>query len=429
MKKKMIFLATLSLMFGCLGGCEKTEPPAQGQEKTAQNPVEQNRTEAGDDTRAGAAADLSAGEEKGDAPGGQGNDAAGENGVVSNDAAEENGGTGQNSFPAEYHNTVNGVTFDLQVEVPAQAELAHLTRDTAVRQYPDIEQAIRAYAQGKTVTDEKRDQVTEENGRNYSCYYGKYEDGSYLYLDNTFSCGASDAFEKIRSAFHVEKMWGEYNADQYLSGQEFSFATKAEALEKVTGMVASAGYELGETESVCYSLDAQTMAQQERSYDMEGNVITGQYEWDASDNGYYFFLKQMHHGLPVYFGREPFLDDGEDSMPVQAVYTENGFVRLDVTWLYTFTNGTEPVALLDFDAAVEAVASKYGDVLSEVNYLIRRATLYEMPIATQSGEYEVKPVWQFEVKESGFDSELGRDFENTLFTFIDAETGKEIVLS
>ena len=51
-----------------------------------------------------------------------------------------------------------------------------------------------------------------------------------------------------------------------------------------------------------------------------------------------------------------------------------------------------------------------------------------MPVKAADGTYEVKVIWFFETSEKGIDSETGENFEYSVYTCIDAETGEEVTI-
>ena len=51
-----------------------------------------------------------------------------------------------------------------------------------------------------------------------------------------------------------------------------------------------------------------------------------------------------------------------------------------------------------------------------------------MPVAVGVEDYELRPVWLFEIHEKGIDSETENEYETTLYTFLDAQTGEEVVV-
>lgn len=329
-------------------------------------------------------------------------------------------------FPAKYTNTINGVTFDAEVQVP-DADLNALVKCTASVQHPDTENARQTFTSGKSAVEEVEDTGKGEDGEEFVSFYGTYEDGSQLITD-TGLMYATSFFQSVYSAFRMGESY-DSNADLYSKDGSFDFMTAEQAFADVKQKINASGYSLEDLDYTYYALDAETMAEQELQLDQTGDIIEGAgRDWTDEDNCYYFFGEQICEGIPVYYGDEDFPEDYEENRPIQAVYSTRGLERLDVTKAYSFFAGDEKVELADFDTAAQSVAKKYGDILTGAAYNVTRAKLYQMPVKQKSGDYQMIVTWLFEVHETGIDSETGENFENVLYTFVNAETGEEVSL-
>ncbi|HBA70496.1 MAG TPA: hypothetical protein DCZ40_14240, partial [Lachnospiraceae bacterium] len=320
-------------------------------------------------------------------------------------------------FPENMKEIINEVEFDLKVEVPENVDLNTIKKSIAVRQIPKADNIINIFAENKNVADEYRGEFEGENSVMYDTYYAKYDDESLISIDTTLVY-STPFFEKIHSAFHVED--GElYNADKYLL-PTLNFQSPEVCFEEVKKLINQSGYELGECHYEYFSLDYNTMQQEESHVEMEGkNIESEKSIWTEEDDCYYFFAEQLHDGIPVYFGEQDFPQDSIENRPIQAVCSKDGLKRLDVAKVYTFETTDENIKLKQFDEIAQKVADKYGNILTGAKYTATRAKLYQMPVKTSAGKYEVKTVWLFEVFETGIDSETGEDFKNVLYTCID----------
>lgn len=328
-------------------------------------------------------------------------------------------------FPKSYKNIVNNVLFDLNVEVSEKADLENLVQYYAKRQYPDSEAVRTVFTPKKTIQEENKSIGTGEDGGKFENVYRKFEDGSSLATGNTFLY-ATPFNEDVHNAFRFTETFL-CNADRYSQDEVFAFASPDEAFQEITEKINASGYTLGEMEYVYYALDAVTMEKEEVEYSKSGEMIEGAgREWTEEDNSYYIFAEQMLGGLPVYCGYQDFPEDSLENKPIQALYSSRGIERLDVFQIYTFTGTEEKLYLSEFDKAIECVAYKYGNILTDAEYVVTRAKLYWKPIKAASGNYYLRPVWLFEVHETGNDSETGENFENVIYTFVDAVTGEEV---
>lgn len=328
-------------------------------------------------------------------------------------------------LPQSMDQEINGVGFKLEkIEIPENLDLNNIKKSTANRQIPDIENTIKTVGEGKNSLEEYKDQFEGENGVKYDTYYVKYEDGSLISIDTTLVY-STPFFEKIHNSFRIENT-SLYNAEQYTI-RTHEFNTAEGCFDEIKTKICSCGYQPGNCNYEYYALDFDTMQQEELLMDKSGeeNVLEND-NWSSEDNCYYFFAEQIHDGIPVYTGEQDFPSDDLSNRPIQAVYSKDGLKRLDITKLYTFENLDESVTLKNFEDITNKVAEKYGNILTNAKYTVTRAKLYQMPEKAENGEYEVKVVWLFEIKESGTDSETGENYENTLYTCVDVETGEEV---
>ncbi len=323
-------------------------------------------------------------------------------------------------IPEQFNETINGVNFALKPEIPENLDLAGIKRSTAEKQVPDLEQVISITAENRTVEKESKDKTEGENGVIYDSYYAKYSDGSMVSANTTLTY-ATPFFEKIHNAFRLEEA-GKY------SKSELAFQSPENCFQEIQKSLNQFGYESDGFHYDYYALDYQTMQQEEVQLDKSGEVLGTKSEWSADDDCYYFYMEQIQEGIPVFYGEQDFPADSLENRPIQAVYSGDGLERLDVYKLYQFHTEDERVSLKDFGDIAQKVADKYGNILTGAEYTVKRAKLYQMPVKAADGTYEVKVIWFFETSEKGVDSETGENFEYSVYTCIDAETGEEVTI-
>lgn len=320
-------------------------------------------------------------------------------------------------FPEVYQETVNDVMFDLKVEMPEEAEFGKLTKYYAEKQYPDSGLARSVFASEKTVLKESKSSGAGENGE-IDMVSLSFKDDSYLVTDNTLLY-STPLFDDVWNAFRDP---GKYPQDRV-----FEYKDPEDAFQEIVEKMNASGYMMGDTNYEYYALDAEMMAQEEVVYSKSGEVIENAgREWTDDDDSYYFFAEQMLSGIPVYYGNQDFPADSLDNRPIQALYSSRGLEYLYAAQIYSFTASEEKLSLTGFDRAVECVAYKYGNILTNATYTATRAKLYWKPVKSVSGAYELQLVWLFEIHETGVDSETEESFEYVLYTFVDAVTGEEV---
>lgn len=324
-------------------------------------------------------------------------------------------------IPKIFNETLNGVQFTLEPEIPEGINLNMVMKGTAMQQVPDTDAALSLWGSGKTIAETYYDETaTMEDGTSYRSFYCSFTDGAVLGTDSAVMY-ATEETSKILNSFSQSK------TDNYSSDTAFSFGTSDAVIGEVIGQLYGAGMDIGEYGYSCYALDYETLAENEEILDKDGEDITGAgSEWTEADNAYYFYIYQTWQGIPVYYGYQEFPDDSETNCPVQAIYTADGLQYLMGNRIYNFEPSGEPVKMMDFLDAAQTVAKKYGDLLTSASYCVTRAKLYQFPVKNLSGTYDIRLGWLFETRETGVDSETGGEYENILYAWVDAETGEEI---
>lgn len=331
-----------------------------------------------------------------------------------------------NIFPEIYINELNGVAFETRIEIPEKFDASKIKTGVAKMQYPVSEQAMSVITTDATIVHQEISSV-EWKGKTIDVSYYTFEDGSTLNLDTTLTY-TTPFFYDVLNSFRIEKT-DFFNADNYSQENNFDYISSEEAFRYILDMVSRCGYELEEISYEYYALDAETMQQQEIVANKSGDTSTDEpREWNKDDDSYYFFAEQMYGGLPIYYGNQMFPDDGVTNRPVQALYSSRGVERLYVNNIYRIIESGKNVSLLDFDTLAETVSNKYGNLLTTATYYVNRAKLYYIPVAASEGQYELRLAWLFEIHEKGIENENGSEYETTVYTFLDAQTGEEVAV-
>ncbi len=327
-------------------------------------------------------------------------------------------------FPERFSKTVNGVVFDVDLQVAENVDLGNLHQMTATVQQPDVEKAKEVFAKGKAVVKEQNDTGSGEDGMEYPCYSASYNDKAFLNISTNLTY-STPLFEKVSGAF---RLFSNYNAQCYSKDRIQKLGDPKKIFENVLKNIRDVGYQLEDAACDYYALDHETMAKEFRMLDKTGETLSTEgISWGAEDDCYYYTMIQQQEGLPVYFGSQDFPEDEESNRAIHVLYSANGIERLEVLRLYAFSKPKDAVNLLDFDTIVQTVAKKYGDIMGP-SYTVKRAQLYKMPVKSADSTYDVKIAWLFEVQESGTDSDTGEAYEYTQYMFVDAADGTEVLL-
>jgi uncharacterized membrane protein len=333
-------------------------------------------------------------------------------------------------FPNEYKAVIDGIEFDLQLEVPADLDYAKLKRSTAVAQESIRDITVEVLASGKEVAEILSEQeFTHADGRKENMYVVEHTDGSRLFATGNLSYDTL-LYSEINLAFNLDGH-GTPTSQCFSKEAAFPFMQPDAAFEEVMKTLVRLGYEIPEYSYYYYAVDHQTLNQQDvpqdgvaylkkqENPDYDGPLTM---EYSEAHDVYYFLMFQLHNGIPVYFGSSVFPEQEEDLHPIQAMYSKNGIEHLKLGMLadvLLFQDSDEVVVLKDFEDIAVTVAAKYGSLSAD--YKVVGAKLYQIPVRNPKGEYDIKIGWQIELEEKDGGNTRAR------FMLVDAETSEEII--
>lgn len=318
----------------------------------------------------------------------------------------------QYNFPATFEKEVENVIFNTELSVNDEVMKNGLYKTTALPQKMNSKKAYDILFEGIEV----KETIEMVPGKEMQ-YLGINGENLYMVKDYvTFSTDFSGY------VLHTFKLEGEdYNADQYLTGEEFSFMSIEEAYENLVKTVSGFGMDISGNYN-CYSLDYIKMEENEYAINYKGKEDTDSYKesWTEDDNCYFFAVHQLLQGCIVQFPiAEVFREVCDANAPVQALYTKYGLERLDIYELFTFKQSKEPLLLKDFEEIADMIANKYNMILSDSKYEITEAELFWRPMETENEVYEMIPAWEVTILEVST--------ERTLHMYVNAVTAEEIL--
>lgn len=324
-------------------------------------------------------------------------------------------------IPDGYASNVDNISVDIDhIDVPAN--VYELARIEAKAQLPDDDTIIDSFSKGKIIADESKseNEVTNE-GRKSDSYYAEYTDGSQMYIyDGTINI--SDAFsDKFFNCI------GEESLKKYSKDTQLSFMSREDSVDLIKNAASSYGYSIDSYSCVEYSLDYETLAEEEIIEEKVGKRLDEHSEWTENDNSYLIYMRQEYEGVPIFCGNSYFMDDEDETLwPISGIVSSNGIDLLGVNRLYSFEEVDGTYTLCDFEDCVNAVVYKYSNILYDADYEINDIFIRLLPELTDGGDYEMKLVWMFKGTESCSDE--GGELCKDIYTLIDAETAEEIVL-
>ena len=316
------------------------------------------------------------------------------------------------SFPKRLDMEIERVKFDAEVIAHSSENMKVKSYKAAVKKF-DKEKFKEKFLKGIEVAE-------TINYKDADSYHGTKEEylsvspsriffykNLYLYVDNTFSL-----FEDDR------------NAELYMKDIDFDFASRDEAKESILKELDSLGAGLGSEYFLnMYSLDYETMKENEEVLDMDGEPDKSAYksDWSSKDNCYYLCIRQSVNSIPVgYKYSDADENINEYNAPIQLLYSSSGIEFLSIDKMFDFSDKNEEVVLADMDKVSACIAKKYNDILNESKYSVSKLELHYICVKESETKYTVRPAWVVTMSEIGDDTPFQM--------IIDAQTAEEIVL-
>jgi len=335
--------------------------------------------------------------------------------ITDKDITDSDQASGYNFQTTFCDDSYENVKFDTELIFDVNINSQPLYQVKATLCKPDHEKSIDKLMQGIEIVDKY-----EPDTGNGSVYlYG--EDNTTFHVSNKSVYISRPFSSYITNAFRLEKD-DEYNGNLYLTGEEFAFMNVESAYGAVTDVLSDIGFDIGENRYTCYSLDYETLSQNEYAIDVDGKEDASVYKdiWTKEDNSYYFCIFQACQGMIVYYPYADCFTKIEDAnAPIQVLYSSQGIQLLDVDRVFNFEQNDTKIELLDFDKIAETIAFKYNMLLTETTYTVESARLFWRPIPETDSDYDMVPAWDITIvddKEGGISK-----------MYVDAVTAKEIL--
>ena len=316
------------------------------------------------------------------------------------------------SFPEKLSMEIERVKFDAEV-------LAHSSVNMKAKSYePTVRKFDKEKFENKLLSNIE---VAEKRSENDMDSYSGTK-GEYLSVSSTAIFFYTDLYRYVNNAFSLYKDDG--NAELYMKNIDFDFASREEAKESILKEFDSLGAGLGSEYFInMYSLDYETLKENEKVIDMEGEIDKSAYkaDWNSKDNCYYLCIRQSVNGIPVgYKYADADENINEYNAPIQLLYSSSGIEFLSIDKMFDFSDKNEEVVLADMDKISACIAKKYNDILDERKYSVNKLELYYICVKEGEKKYTLRPAWVVTM------SELGDDTPFQMI--IDAQTAKELIL-
>lgn len=314
--------------------------------------------------------------------------------------------------------TKDNVIFDVNIELPKDIDLYNIKKSIAKKKIININSAKSVLKPNKNIL---------ENGDTDTKNYISFSAESTLRVDETlfYSMPIYDKYKESFSLNHDENL----EEVVFQKNKDLENIDSKLAMNNIFNCINDIGYELDCNAFDFFTLDYESLQKASALYDSMDlkSPLTDKKVWTREDNAYYFFAEQIYQGLPIYFGMYDFPQDYIFYRPIQAIYSTRGLESLVIDTIYSFTEENQDIEFIDYETVANTIANKYGNIITNSKFKVVRSKLYLIPIKDQKSEYyNVKPAWLFEVEESGKDS-TGEIYNFTLYSFVDAESGKELI--
>lgn len=298
------------------------------------------------------------------------------------------------TFPSSYQSSGEHTSLNINSIEPEEAYFINGTANLMELDYEGIGRIF--------MPDDGTNQISEGDKLIYSNekIKGVYKE-MYTWGNATFAYQTNEAYELFTSISSSKKIQ-EYNLSEYEEKKDFSFGSEEEVFGKIMDSLEELGIRLGENYKVdTYYLDYETLREQERHYDIDGNKQEERYktDWSEEDNAYLFYIHQTYCGIEDYHNGDFWKGKTEDAnAQIQVIYDAGGIQYLSVKNLSNYSMGSWQEELLDFDTIADGVIMHFDSILDDADYEITTAQLicdYETPNA-ESGS-SIIPAWAFHV--------------------------------
>ncbi len=321
--------------------------------------------------------------------------------------------TGAVAFPENYESIVEKVAFQTKVVVP-EAFSPEGLRFTQASQRMPIQETVKTVLMDGWEDKTIREEFDEQN------YY-------HILTDDLHSLSVSTGiFYRGPNGYYYNNSM-KFDQEGFLVNRD-PLSIDGLDPEKIKGqwqeLMSTLGFAAECCETELFALPHERMAEDENATDIEENFNpeAAKPSWSKEDDAYYLVGRQTLQGLPV-FHQYVFPDYTDFDAPIRMIWSRRGLESLEVAYYFDFQEQKETVRLADFEKAAACVADKYNNILTDANYVVTEAVLYQAVLKTErTEEYQVRPAWLFRIEE------ISGEQKNILIMLVDAETGEEIIL-
>lgn len=334
-------------------------------------------------------------------------------------------------FPEKFQKEVSELLiFDVEVDVSENFNPQGFHVATATRSKVDTEKVYSYFIE----ENEDISSVVYENYIDFDGYETPitvYEnENKYLNIAKfDFGYSKIPQMDYIYNSFYTDSSVEEYNEYLYSKEENLGFMDRKEAWNEVIKALEELGVDMSTAISnVTYSLDMETMAKEEKCFDVDGNEILAEKNpnWSESDEGYYYYITQSNQGIPLYASSKLETDE-EYITPMKIFQTESGIQEVNLSRWFQIEEQEEVMEFTSFENVMLTIEEKYSGTIHTNPLTVESAKLYVFTIPQDEEIYTLVPVWVCRIAEEHI--EWGEDsYTSYIYMPINAITGEEMLV-
>lgn len=206
----------------------------------------------------------------------------------------------------------------------------------------------------------------------------------------------SETMSYIHNAFYPDTSTAAYNGDLYSIDSNLNFMDRNAAWLQIYSAMEKTGLDMeGAISRITYSLDLETLKDEELCIDVNGNICEEEknVNWTENDEGYYYYIAQSWEGIPFYDSM--YIDEDEITNASLEIYqTGEGIEAAYLNQWFEIQPLQEEKRLADFEQIMKTVEEKYTGTIRTNPLVVEKATLYLFTVETNTkGVYSLEPVW------------------------------------
>ncbi len=252
----------------------------------------------------------------------------------------------------------------------------------------------------------------------YTDQYYAFEDGSSISFGGPYLQYATPLAIHMANCIREDLEDPFYNMTVFSQAEDIAALSRQEAADAVQTLFGELDIAVSSIYE-CYALDKDTLREQERAVDVDGNVVEEwkKDEWRADDEGYLFKFHQEISGARI----EDMQRLGGETV-MEITYGADGFIKIYLANVYRVKEQKDEERLLTPEEITEVLEKEYYMLIDASPLEVQTMSLCYCPVVASIDQLEFRPVWKMDCVER---NDVIGEWKRQLF--YDAATGKEIL--